>query len=93
ITGQSCSTGPDGNALLFTGLGILPLEEYASILGDTTLNTDPAFNILVFGLTRDLAQIDSLSASVPEPASLGLMFSGLFALGLSWKRRARTKSR
>jgi PEP-CTERM motif len=92
ITGQSCSTGPNGNALLFTGLGISPLEEYASILGDSTLNTDPAFNILIFGLTRDLAQIDSLSASVPEPASLGLMVSGLFGLGLAWKRRAR-KSR
>lgn len=85
-----CSTG-NGNALLFGGLGIPPLEEYASILGDT--NTDPAFNILLFGLNHDLGQIGSMSVSVPEPASVGLMFSGLFGLGLAWKRKARAKSR
>ena len=92
ITGEPCSTGPNGNALLFTGLGIPPAEEYASILFDAPLNTDPEFNILIFGLTHDLGQIDSMSVSVPEPASLGLMLSGLFGLGLAWKRKARAKT-
>jgi hypothetical protein len=92
ISGAPCSTG-NGNALLFTGLGIPPVEEYASILSDALLNTDPGFNTLIFGLNHDIGQIGSISATVPEPASLGLTFSGLFALGLSWKRRARAKRR
>jgi PEP-CTERM motif len=89
ITGEPCSIGPNGNALLFTGLGIPPLEEYSAISTDAPLNTDPEFNILLFGLTRDLAQIDHMS--IPEPASLGLMLSGLFGLGLVWKRKAHAK--
>ncbi len=96
IPGGSCSTGPNENALLFSGVGVPPAELYALILGDTTLNTDPEFNILYFGFdpkNPGLAQINSMSVSVPEPASLGLMFSGLFGLGLAWKRKARAKSR
>jgi hypothetical protein len=87
----TCSKGPNGNALLFTGLGI-PSEEYGAVtLADTT---DPAFNILYFGFSNPgLAQIKHMSAT-PEPGSMELMLSGLFGIGVAMRRTAlRGKSR
>lgn len=37
--------------------------------------------------------IRASSTPIPEPASLGLMLSGLFGLGLTWKRKARASNR
>ena len=92
ITGTTCPT-PNGNSLSFFNLGIVSAEEYSSG-GYGAEEGDPFFNIVNFGYDGNtgLAQIASLSISVPEPASLGLMISGLFGLGLAWKRRSR-KSR
>jgi PEP-CTERM motif len=87
-----CSTGV-GNTLSFFEVGIPSLSD-SSTLAAAFVNTDSDFNMLYLQFTtHDLGNVKSTSFSVPEPASLGLMFSGLFALGLSWKRRARTKSR
>ena len=93
ISPESCNTG-SGNELNFFNLGIhsTAVEEWSAVLLDST-NTDPDFNILYFGFTDNgLARIAG-TTFVPEPASLGLMLSGLFGLGLVWKRRARATNR
>ena len=87
-----CGTDP-GNALFFPGLGIPSAFLESSVLGVAFINTDPDFNILYLEFTPDLGNVASVTFSVPEPASLGLMFSGLFGLGLAWKRQARAKNR
>jgi PEP-CTERM motif-containing protein len=87
-----CGTDP-GNALFFPGLGIPTAILESSILRLDSINTDPDFNILYLGFTLSLGNVAGTTFSVPEPASLGLMFSGLVGLGLAWKRRARAKSR
>ncbi|HKW66023.1 MAG TPA: PEP-CTERM sorting domain-containing protein [Terriglobales bacterium] len=91
ITGVVCPT-PNGNSLLFSGLGIPSAREYSDG-GYGTEGGDPFFNIINFGFDNNhsLAQIAGIT--IPEPASLGLMLSGLFGLGLAWKRRDRAKSR
>lgn len=90
-----CNTGP-GNHLIFYGLHIFsppPVEEYSSILADD-LNTDPDFNITYFGFTDNgLADVANTDFFAPEPASLGLMVSGMLGLGLAWKRKTRAKTR
>ena len=91
ITGVVCPT-PGGNSLLFFGLGIPSAEEYPSGGYGTEGEVSPFFNIINFGFDNpDLAQISSLV--IPEPASLGLMLSGLFGLGLAWRRKARAQNR
>ncbi|HKW24191.1 MAG TPA: PEP-CTERM sorting domain-containing protein [Terriglobales bacterium] len=92
ITGTVCPT-PNGNSLSFLGLGIPSAEEYSSGGYGTEGGVSPFFNIINFGFdgNENLAQISSLV--IPEPASLGLMLSGLFGLGLVWKRKARAKNR
>lgn len=91
ITGVVCPT-PNGNSLLFSGLGIPSAEEYSGG-GYGTEGGDPFFNIINFGFdgNENLAQISGLT--IPEPASMGLMLSGLFGLGLVWKRKARGQNR
>lgn len=91
ITGETCPT-PNGNSLFFFGLGIPSAEEYSSVILRSD-DVSPFFNIVNFGYdgNTDLAQVGSLA--IPEPASLGLMLSGLFGLGLAWKRKARAKTR
>ena len=89
ISPDSCNTGP--HSLYFFALGI-PFTEG----GDSTtlfgpVNTDPDFNILYFGFTDNgLADIAN-SRFVPEPASMGLMLSGLFGIGLALRRRLRRR--
>lgn len=93
ISPENCNTG-SGNELNFFGLGIPSTvgEGYSTILLDST-NTDPDFNILYFGFTDNgLADIAGTSF-IPEPASLGLMLSGLFGLALVWKRKTRATRR
>jgi len=82
-----CGTDP-GNALFFPGLGIpFVIETPASVVAFSNTNTDPDFNILYFGFTDNgLADIAN-SRFVSEPASMGLMLSGLFGIGLSLRRR------
>jgi hypothetical protein len=87
-----CGTDP-GNALFFPGLGIPSAVLESSVLGADFINTDPDFNILYLGFTEELGSVARTSFSVPEPASLGLMFSGLFGLGLAWKRKTRAQNR
>jgi hypothetical protein len=91
ITGTTCPT-PNGNSLFFFGLGIPSAGEYSSVILGAD-DVSPFFNIVNFGYdgNTDLAQIGSLA--IPEPASMGLMLSGLLGLGLVWKRKARAKTR
>jgi hypothetical protein len=88
-----CSTGP-GNALLFFGVGVPSAEEYRRVLLEST-NTDPEFNILYFGFgtDTDLATINTMSIAAPEPASMGLLLSGLFGLGFAVRRKIGARPR
>lgn len=88
ITNQECSTGPDHNALLFAGLGIPTADEEGWI--EDYYGGDPEFNILYFNFDpTTLAAINSMT--IPEPASAGLMLSGLLGLGLAARRRKAAK--
>ena len=93
ISPENCNIGA-GNGLNFFGLGIpsTVVEEYSTILLDST-NTDPDFNILYFGFTDNGLADVARTTFIPEPGSLGLMLSGLFGLGLAWRRKARAQNR
>lgn len=92
LISEVCSTGA-GNALIFTGLGIPSVAEYASELALLNTNTDPFFNILNFGFDNNQALAEIAGISVPEPASLSLVLAGLSGLGLVLKRKKRAKSK
>jgi len=89
ISPDSCNTGP--HSLNFFALGIPSTEGGDSTTLFGPVNTDPDFNILYFGFTDNgLADIAN-SRFVPEPASMGLMLSGLFGIGLALRRRLRRR--
>ena len=87
ITGHFCPTD-SGNGLFFSGLAIPSINE------DTwTESGDPKFNVLFFGFTGDQATIASMTITASEPASMGLLLSGLLGLGCMLRRKRRPNLR
>jgi hypothetical protein len=98
---QDCSVGGEGNNVVGFTSFFVPTETTWSEGGDSGFNLSygPGFTPdSSGGFTQDTAAIHETLLNgrflvVPEPASLGLMLSGLLGLGLAWKRKARARTR